>query len=494
MRWDKNILSPRWGNEDNHTPERTMIRAFQKTDLRRVASVALLFLLATADAFRTTHLPAPRASPTTAKTTTKTKTKTKTTTTTTTTTAMRSSTGTGGAGDEPPVTHVVVAGAGVIGVSTAYYLAKNFGVATTLVDPTGTIAPAASGKAGGFLALDWNDNSPALGPLARRSFALHEELADDLGADTISYRRLECVSVPVGENGGRRPAGRKLEGIEWAEGANAMGDASVLGGTRTIAQVHPKKLCDAMWERVLELAPESKLVRGRVVAPEDKDGDAGADAAVAARLEDGSLLEGDALLYSCGPWTATNMYGTKYHSLVVPTTRVLHQCVFFSGLGDPEVYVRGDSTAYCTGFPDPPVRVAEHPGEEEVRPEAIDRIRESVRAASSFADGASTSYLVLGDDGDDGRQAPLEQACYLPGTADGIPMMGRVPGKERTYVCAGHTCWGILLGPASGEAMAHEIAAAGGRGSSQPFVDLGMFSPGRFGRPLELVPAFGPER
>ena len=48
---------------------------------------------------------------------------------------------------------VVIAGGGVIGTSTAYYLAKNHGIKSILVDPTGTIAPAASGKAGGFLAL-----------------------------------------------------------------------------------------------------------------------------------------------------------------------------------------------------------------------------------------------------------------------------------------------------------------------------------------------------
>jgi glycine/D-amino acid oxidase-like deaminating enzyme len=73
--------------------------------------------------------------------------------------------------------HVIIVGAGVrvVGTSTAYYLAERFGIASTLIDPSGTIAPAASGKAGGFLALDWNDGSP-IGPLTRRSFALHQEL------------------------------------------------------------------------------------------------------------------------------------------------------------------------------------------------------------------------------------------------------------------------------------------------------------------------------
>lgn len=370
------------------------------------------------------------------------------------------------------VRHVVIAGAGVIGVSTAYYLAKDFGVATTLIDPTGTIAPAASGKAGGFLAKDWNDHSLALGPLTRRSFDLHQQIADDLGAETIQYRRLECVAIPVGAN--RRPAGKKAEGIEWAKGGNALGDASVLGDESTIAQVHPKKLCEAMWERVKTLTPDSKLIQGKVVST--------VDTPVGARLEDGSVVQGDALLYACGPWTANNMYGTKYHSLVVPTTKVLNQCVFFSGFGDPEVYVRGDSTAYCTGFPDPPIRVTESPGEEEVRSDVIDTIRTSVEAASSFSDNTSSSDKHHFDFSD---SKTLKQACYLPTTADGIPMMGKVPGSDHTYVSAGHTCWGILMGPASGEAMATAIAKGE---SPTPYVNLSLFAPQRFGGSLQLVP------
>ncbi len=37
------------------------------------------------------------------------------------------------------------------------------------------IAGQASGKAGGFLALDWNDRGP-VGALARRSFELHDQV------------------------------------------------------------------------------------------------------------------------------------------------------------------------------------------------------------------------------------------------------------------------------------------------------------------------------
>ena len=58
---------------------------------------------------------------------------------------------------------------------------------------------------------------------------------------------------------------------------------------------------------------------------------------VGAKLENGETVEGDALVYACGTWTAAVMTGVKYHSLVVPTEDVLTQCVFLS---DRDVYVR----------------------------------------------------------------------------------------------------------------------------------------------------------
>ena len=154
---------------------------------------------------------------------------------------------------------IVIAGAGIIGTSTAYYLSQNHPhiQSITLIDPTGSIAPAASGKAGGFLALDWNDYSP-VGPLARRSFELHAALADGLGKEKIMYRRLTCASISVRDKP-KRPSGKKLAGVEWASDVNTESDKSEvavgfrpLGDEETIAQVHPKMLCDAMWEKLKE--------------------------------------------------------------------------------------------------------------------------------------------------------------------------------------------------------------------------------------------------
>ena len=84
---------------------------------------------------------------------------------------------------------MLICGGGVIGAATAYFLARR-GIAATVIERTG-IACAASGKSGGFLALDWCDGTP-LAPLARRSFALHAQLAQEIPGDW-GYRRVTTL-------------------------------------------------------------------------------------------------------------------------------------------------------------------------------------------------------------------------------------------------------------------------------------------------------------
>src|SRR5262249_40627825 len=75
---------------------------------------------------------------------------------------------------------VVICGGGVIGASIAYFLSRR-GVQAIVIERTG-LACAACGKSGGFLAIDWCDGTP-LEPLARRSFALHAGLPEEIGGD-----------------------------------------------------------------------------------------------------------------------------------------------------------------------------------------------------------------------------------------------------------------------------------------------------------------------
>lgn len=61
-----------------------------------------------------------------------------------------------------------------------------------------------------------------------------------------------------------------------------------------------------------------------------------------------------------------------------------------------------------------------------------------------------------------------------PGSPDGLPMVGEVPGVEGAYVATGHGPTGLTLGPYSGKVISDLV-----RGET-PEVDLSAFAPGRF--------------
>ena len=73
---------------------------------------------------------------------------------------------------------IAICGGGAIGTAIAYFTSRRG--ARPIVIERHEVAGAASGKSGGFLALDWCAGSP-LDALARRSFALHAELSSELG-------------------------------------------------------------------------------------------------------------------------------------------------------------------------------------------------------------------------------------------------------------------------------------------------------------------------
>ena len=70
------------------------------------------------------------------------------------------------------------------------------------------------------------------------------------------------------------------------------------------------------------------------------------------------------------------------------------------------------------------------------------------------------------------------QAYFRPVTQDGMPLIGKVPQVEGAYVAAGHSVWGFLNAPATGEAVAELIADGVAR-----TIDLTPFDPTRM-RPL----------
>ena len=145
---------------------------------------------------------------------------------------------------------VLICGGGAIGASTAYFLSRR-GADVVVIERTG-IACAASGKSGGFLALDWCDGTP-LQALARRSFALHASLAEEID-DDWGYRRM----TTYGGFGGARLGGGGPR-LDWVADEVALDRR--LGTTATTAQVHP-----GLYTKAMMRAAESQrrnLCRGR---------------------------------------------------------------------------------------------------------------------------------------------------------------------------------------------------------------------------------------
>lgn len=363
---------------------------------------------------------------------------------------------------------VVVCGGGVIGVCTAYFLSKK-GASVTLIEQC-SVACAASGKAGGFLALDWCDGGPVSG-LARASFDLHRSLAEEFdGPKSYGYRPLTTLSVTITESE-KKSGPSNLPA--WVDGpARSL---RPIGSTQTTAQVHPQ-----MFTRTLMAAAAERygaeVVVGKVETVEVVDGGGRVKSVV---LEGGRVIEADSVVLALGPWTGKmglmsslfRVYGLKAHSIVLepkdPDAITPHALFlnYFSAQGgkpmDPEVYPRPTGEVYICGMS----------AEEEVPNDAeqVTPNPDSINVLKRVAENVS-SHL-----GDGQGRVKAEQACILPCTDDGLPVIGELPGVKGCYVATGHSCWGILNGPATGAALA-ELVLDGEAG----LVDLTPFSPSRF--------------
>ena len=84
----------------------------------------------------------------------------------------------------------------------------------------------------------------------------------------------------------------------------------------------------------------------------------------------------------------------------------------------------------------------------------------------------------------DGARTVAEWAGYRPCTSDGMPVIGAVPAVPGLFVGTGHAMMGMTLGPITARVLADMVA---GRA---PAMELPMADPGRYAAPAaELVPA-----
>ncbi|KAG6775279.1 hypothetical protein POTOM_018723 [Populus tomentosa] len=370
---------------------------------------------------------------------------------------------------DPQPKGVAVCGGGVIGVCTAYFLAKK-GAAVTLIEKS-SVACAASGKSGGFLALDWCDGGP-LSSLARASFNLHRSLAEELnGTESYGYRPLTTLSLTITESGKQGQSSRVQNLPSWVDGPAR--DLRAIGSTETTAQVHPQMFTKTLLSKAVEKYGV-EVVIGKVESVGVEEGRV--DSVV---LEGGRVIESDSVVLALGPWSGKfemlsslfRVYGLRAHSIVLepkePDAITPHALFlsYYPAQGgkpmDPEVYPRPSGEVYLCGMSSE-VEVPEDPEQIVGDPESLEVLK---RVASTVS-----SHLVEGE-----ARLKVEQACFLPCTDDSVPVIGEIPGVKGCYVATGHNCWGILNGPATGAAMAELIVDG-----QSTIVDLAGFSPARF--------------
>lgn len=334
--------------------------------------------------------------------------------------------------------------------------------------------------------------------------------------------------------GGRQRRRRALpaEAPGWLDGTAWTVTASrPLGTPATTAQVHPAKLTRAL------LAASHATLRTDTVTGVVTD-DRGAVSGV--QLAGGEVLPCGKLVLAMGPWSdracawlpaagLPPVVGVKAHSVVLTerlpcgrlhdgsngddggrgggtltrsTAGIPPQALFLevaptdAPAMDPEVYPRPAGEVYVCGFAEPPAPVPDDPVvptagacerltafAAELTPRLGSRGQGNLPLAEGTTDQSGVKGSVDAGDGSSnggdggGAPPPVHQACCLPVSPDGLPLIGWLPGTaDSVAIATGHGCWGILLGPATGLAVARLVGGRGGKGE----VDLTPFSPTRF--------------
>jgi glycine/D-amino acid oxidase-like deaminating enzyme len=357
--------------------------------------------------------------------------------------------------------HVVICGGGVIGACTAYFLARR-GIDVTVVERA-EVASSASGKAGGFLASDWCTGSP-LDALARRSFALHASLRKELDGDW-GYQRVSSYSGHI------VPERHKRQGA--AAGPGWLSEGVIIGAQlstpETTAMLNPRSFTLGIMRAAEQHG--AKLHHGEVTGIVRRgDGVEGVEV-------DGETVAADAIVIAMGPWSLRAaawfrlpaVFGMQSPSLVYDTGKdVPAEALYLEYSADGaavtvEVFPRADGTTHVCAFSGQgplPMNPAE------VKPDPRDIAK--LQAICERLSPAFRPHRII-----------ARQACFRPVTQDGLPLIGKVPGSAGAFIATGHSVWGILNAPATGEAMAELIAEGGAKTT-----DLAPFDPARL-RPLD---------
>ncbi len=348
---------------------------------------------------------------------------------------------------------VLIVGGGVIGCAVAYHLAKA-GASVAVVE-RGELGGEASGAAAGMLAPLSEAHGP--GPfldLALASLRLFPSLVEELAAEThidVHYQPTDTLRAAFTP----QEAQELRQRLAWQ---------SALGGGL------PLHWLDAEAVRALEprLSPQ---VQAAILSPQEHQLDPGrlVQALAAAARRHGArfhvetplggflrrgdrvvairaaadTLAADHVVLAAGPWTRAL---ARRLGVNVPTYPVRGQMLALSGLGKPLRHVLWGRGGYLLPKPGGFVWVGATVEDVGFRCRVtrkgllwLRRVARTLVPTLRYAQVAST------------------WAALRPGSPDGLPILGPLPGWRNVSVATGHFRNGILLAPITGKLMAQHI-------------------------------------
>jgi glycine oxidase len=337
---------------------------------------------------------------------------------------------------------VLIAGGGVIGLSTAYFLARE-GARVMLVDQ-GDLGQEASWAGAGILPPgDVEAAADQVGKLRAHGAAMHRSLAEELrqrtGIDN-GYERCGGVELPATPDAapdaewlGAEVSCERLEaaGLRRVEPAltTAAGCGWFLPGMAQVRNPrHLKALIAACRSLGVDLRPHC-AVHELLLRGEQVEG---------LRTSAGDLGAAQVLL-ATGAWTDRLLEQTGWR----PGIRPIRGQIALLNTGElllRRIVLQGPRYV----VPRSDGRVLVGSTEEDV---GFDRRTTAEAIASLLRLGASLVPALAG--------ASVERcwAGLRPGSPDGLPFLGRVPGWSNLFVAAGHFRSGILLSPITAQLM-----------------------------------------
>ncbi|KAF7958025.1 hypothetical protein EAE96_003592 [Botrytis aclada] len=388
--------------------------------------------------------------------------------------------------------NIVIIGGGIIGCTSAYYLTRHpsYNPSTTKITiiEAQSIASAASGKAGGLLAL-WA-RPASIVPL---SYKLHAELAKEHdGAKRWGYRQLHCGSIGakarlISEADPKEPTEnegeawkklpktdmkkqKKYQGcdipstLDWFENDNVKW-YSEMGTPETTAQVHPYQFTTSMADLAVEKGVE--IIYGSVTAIDYTGNHVKGVTYEDKETKHIHMLPANDVILSAGPWTShvwpeAPITSQRAHSVVIEAEvspwAVFTEIDLPKGFGrksedgakkrkhdkmvNPEMYARPDGTVYACGEGDERIPLPKSSNLVVCDESSCDDILDYV---GSISDPLRNGKVLV------------RQACYLPlASSGGGPLIGHT-GIRGLFLAAGHTCWGIQNSCATGKLMSEFV-------------------------------------